>query len=77
MNWLTAGWPPVAINTSNGTSGLVAVSASFPIHWVHITAMFFQMGAFNDYPKLSVWPDGYYATFNMFGGNNVRVGVAA
>jgi len=21
---------------------------------------------FNDYPKLGVWPDGYYATFNMF-----------
>jgi hypothetical protein len=21
---------------------------------------------FNDYPKLSVWPDGYYITFNMF-----------
>ncbi len=25
---------------------------------------------FNDYPKLSLWPDGYYATFNMFNGNN-------
>jgi hypothetical protein len=22
---------------------------------------------FNDYPKFGVWPDGYYATFNMFG----------
>src|SRR4051794_7917757 len=22
---------------------------------------------FNDYPKLSVWPDAYYITFNMFG----------
>jgi hypothetical protein len=21
---------------------------------------------FNDYPKLAVWPDGYYATFNIF-----------
>ncbi|MGA7616620.1 MAG: PKD domain-containing protein [Thermoanaerobaculia bacterium] len=21
---------------------------------------------FNDYPKIGVWPDGYYATFNMF-----------
>ena len=25
---------------------------------------------FNDYPKISVWPDGYYATFNMFDGDN-------
>jgi len=21
---------------------------------------------FNDYPKLGVWPDGYYITYNMF-----------
>ena len=25
---------------------------------------------FNDYPKFGVWPDGYYATFNMFDANN-------
>jgi hypothetical protein len=25
---------------------------------------------FNDYPKLGVWPDGYYMTFNMFNGNS-------
>ena len=24
---------------------------------------------FNDYPKLGVWPDGYYTSFNMFNGN--------
>jgi len=24
---------------------------------------------FNDYPKLAVWPDGYYITYNMFNGN--------
>jgi hypothetical protein len=24
---------------------------------------------FNDYPKLGVWPDGYYMSFNMFSGN--------
>ena len=28
----------------------------------------FQYTDFPDYPKLSVWPDAYYATFNMFGG---------
>ena len=31
----------------------------------------FSYGAtqFNDYPKLGVWPDGYYVTYNMFSGN--------
>jgi hypothetical protein len=27
----------------------------------------FQYSAFPDYPKLGVWPDAYYATFNLFG----------
>src|SRR5205823_2032814 len=26
----------------------------------------FQYANFPDYPKLGVWPDGYYTTFNMF-----------
>jgi hypothetical protein len=26
----------------------------------------FQQPGFNDYPKLGVWPDAYYATYNMF-----------
>lgn len=30
----------------------------------------FQMPNFNDYPKLAVWPDAYYMTFNMFSGNS-------
>ncbi len=65
-----------AINTSNGSYWqLVAVSAGpDPLGAYHRYA--FQMLAFNDYPKLSVWPDAYYATFNMFGSYN-RVGVAA
>jgi len=29
----------------------------------------FAMPNFPDYPKLGVWPDGYYASFNMFSGN--------
>lgn len=65
-----------AINTSNGTYWqLVAVSATpDPLGAYHRYA--FQMTAFNDYPKLSVWTDGYYASFNMFG-SYTRVGVAA
>src|SRR2546430_1207697 len=34
----------------------------------------FQQPAFNDYPKLSVWPDAYYVTFNMFNGNTFQGG---
>jgi len=30
----------------------------------------FSMPNFPDYPKLGVWPDGYYASFNMFSGNS-------
>ena len=29
----------------------------------------YQYQDFNDYPKLGVWPDAYYGTFNMFQGN--------
>ena len=29
----------------------------------------FSMPNFNDYPKLGVWPDAYYMSFNMFSGN--------
>lgn len=29
----------------------------------------FQYSNFDDYPKLGVWPDAYYITFNMFNGN--------
>jgi hypothetical protein len=29
----------------------------------------FQYASFPDYPKLSVWPDAYYVTYNLFNGN--------
>jgi len=29
----------------------------------------FPMPNFPDYPKITVWPDAYYASFNMFNGN--------
>jgi hypothetical protein len=29
----------------------------------------FEYGNFDDYPKMGVWSDGYYETFNMFDGN--------
>jgi hypothetical protein len=30
----------------------------------------FSYTNFNDYPKLGVWPDGYYISYNMFNGNS-------
>ena len=33
-------------------------------------------GLFPDYPKLSIWPDGYYLTYNQFQGNSFQ-GAAA
>jgi hypothetical protein len=30
----------------------------------------FSMPNFNDYPKVGVWPDAYYASFNMFDNNS-------
>jgi hypothetical protein len=29
----------------------------------------FEQPNFNDYPKLGIWPDGYYISYNMFDGN--------
>ena len=29
----------------------------------------FQYSNFNDYPKMGIWPDGYYITYNLFNGN--------
>ena len=34
----------------------------------------FQYNDFDDYPKMSVWADAYYETFNMFDTNNNFVG---
>jgi hypothetical protein len=31
---------------------------------------------FNDYPKIGIWSDGYYATYNMFSGNSFAGGRA-
>jgi len=56
-----------AINTSNDTYWqLMAISESGdPLGAYYQYA--FEFPAFNDYPKYGVWPDAYYATFNMFG----------
>src|SRR5437016_87677 len=34
----------------------------------------FSYTAFNDYPKMGVWPDAYYVSFNMFTGGTTFAG---
>ncbi|HEY6039581.1 MAG TPA: MYXO-CTERM sorting domain-containing protein [Kofleriaceae bacterium] len=34
----------------------------------------FNYNALNDYPKVGLWPDGYYFTFNMFGTQSFQGG---
>jgi hypothetical protein len=34
----------------------------------------FQYTAFDDYPKMGVWSDAYYETFNMFSGGTTFIG---
>jgi len=46
----------IAVSTTSDATGTFNVYA-------------FQQPNFNDYPKLGVWPDAYYTTFNMFSGN--------
>lgn len=59
-----------AINTSNGTYWqLIAISETGdPLGSYYQYA--FEFPAFNDYPKMAVWHDAYYASFNMFGSIN-------
>lgn len=66
-----------AVNTPDGTYWeLVAVSETGdPLgSWFRYA---FQFPVFNDYPKMGVWPDGYYFAFNMFGGNYRRACVCS
>lgn len=66
-----------AINTPDGTFWeLVAVSETGdPLgSWFRYA---FQFPVFNDYPKIGVWPDGYYFSFNMFGGDYRRAAVCS
>ena len=55
------GGPPfyqcIAVSTTSDATGTFHVYA-------------FQQPNFNDYPKIGVWPDAYYVTFNMFSGNS-------
>ena len=66
-----------AINTQDGTYWeLIAVSETGdPLGAYYRYA--FQFPVFNDYPKMGVWPDGYYFSFNMFGPDYRRAAVCS
>ena len=57
-----------AVNCPNGKYyELIAVSASGdPLGEYYRYA--YEFDDMNDYPKLSIWPDAYYCTYNMFDG---------
>ncbi len=65
-----------AVNTNNGVNYQLLAVSETPDPTGAWYRYAFAMVAFNDYPKFSVWNDGYYATWNMFG-SYTRVGVAA
>ena len=48
----------------------VAVSQTSDATGAYNRYSFAYGSIFPDYPKMGVWPDGYYTTFNMFNGNS-------
>ena len=65
--------------TGAGTAGTpylqcVAVSQTSDATGAYNRYSFAYGTIFPDYPKMGVWPDGYYTTFNMFNGNTFAGG---
>lgn len=52
----------------------VAVSTSPDPTGTYFRYAFSYAKNFNDYPKMSVWPDGYYITYNMFRNGRTFIG---
>ncbi|HYW73271.1 MAG TPA: hypothetical protein VE961_19780 [Pyrinomonadaceae bacterium] len=66
-------WVLAQFAVSSGFSQCVAVSTtSDATGTYHLYE--FSYPAFDDYPKMSVWSDGYYVTFNMFNSQNKPTG---
>ncbi|MCD4745588.1 MAG: hypothetical protein K8R58_04760, partial [Bacteroidales bacterium] len=59
-----------AINTPDGTYWQLIAISQTPDPTGAWYQYAFEFPDFNDYPKLGVWPDGYYVAFNMFGSTN-------
>lgn len=66
-------WVLSQFAVSNGFSQCVAVSTT-PDATGTYHLYEFTYNAFDDYPKVGVWPDGYYVTFNMFNSQDRFIG---
>lgn len=66
-------WVLSQFSVNNGFSQCVAVSTTTDATGTYHLYEF-TYPAFDDYPKLGVWPDGYYVTFNMFNAQDRFIG---
>lgn len=66
-------WVLSQFSVNNGFSQCVAVSTT-PDATGTYHLYEFKYTAFDDYPKLGVWPDGYYVTFNMYNSQDRFIG---
>jgi hypothetical protein len=62
-------WVIAQFSVESGFSQCVAVSTTADATGTYHRYEF-QYDDFDDYPKMGVWPDGYYISFNMFHGQN-------
>ncbi len=69
-------WVLSQFSVNNGFSQCVAVSTT-PDATGTYHLYEFTYPAFNDYPKMGVWPDGYYISFNVFNAQDRFIGSRA
>jgi hypothetical protein len=70
---LASRWVLSQFSVNNGFSQCVAVSTSADATGTYHLYEF-TYPAFNDYPKMGVWPDGYYISFNVFNAQDRFIG---
>jgi hypothetical protein len=66
-------WVLSQFSVTSGFSQCVAVSTTADATGTYHLYEF-TYPAFDDYPKVGVWPDGYYVTFNMFNAQDRFIG---
>lgn len=71
---LAGRWVVTQFTNDNTNTECVAVSTTGDPMGTYARYSF-TYAAFPDYPKLAVWPDAYYITFNMFGANGFAGGM--
>jgi Putative Ig domain/Fibronectin type III domain len=71
---LAGRWVVTQFTNDNTNTECVAVSTTGDPMGTYARYSF-TYSAFPDYPKLAVWPDAYYITFNLFGANGFAGGM--